>query len=104
MPLTVILVLLVGAAFIVAFLAVGDELPLERKLAAKRLNERVKLLATSLNAAGLGVLGAATIVPIVGQTSITPSETPPSVWTGLLAYAVLLSLALMTYRFMRSED
>ena len=76
----------------------------ERKLAAKRFNERVKLFATTANTVGLGILAAATIIPTFGQAPGTPSPAPHSWWTGPAAFLVLFSVALAAYRFLRSED
>ena len=39
----------------------------ERRLAAKRSNERVKLAATSLNAIALAVLGTAFVIPAINN-------------------------------------
>ena len=47
-----------------------DPVAAERKLRAKRQNERVKLLATTLNAPALGVAGAGTIVPGVTTPAV----------------------------------
>jgi len=79
----------------------------ERKLAAKRFNERVKLFATTANTVGLGVLAAATIVPNFGQAPAAPGGLPAAAhpwWTGPTAFLVLFSVALAAYRFLRSED
>lgn len=76
----------------------------ERKLAAKRFNERVKLFATTANAVGLGILAAATIIPNFGQAPGSLSSAPHSWWTGPAAFLVLFFVALAAYRFLRSED
>jgi hypothetical protein len=39
----------------------------ERRLAAKRVNERLKLVYTSINALAIGIIGAAVIVPGVSS-------------------------------------
>lgn len=38
----------------------------ERRIRARRLNERLKLAASSINTVGLTLLGAAALVPLVG--------------------------------------
>lgn len=75
---------------------------LDRKFAAKRHNERLKLLASTANTVGLGILAAATIVPNFGQSSPVPGAPAPW-WTDPLAFSVLFSIAFAIYRFMRSE-
>lgn len=73
-----------------------------RRLAAKRYNERVKLLATTMNTIGLGILAAATIIPIFGQA---PSAAPWAPWwTGPLAFVILWSIAFAILGFLKSED
>lgn len=78
----------------------------QRKLAAKRHNERLKLFATTANTIGLGILATATIIPNFGQTPPTPGipPVPHPWWTGPAAFLVLFSVALAAYRFLRSED
>ncbi len=78
----------------------------ERKVAAKRFNERVKLFATTANTIGLGILAAATIVPNFGQqpAAVSPSPSPHPWWTGPAAFLVLFLVALTAYRFLRSEE
>lgn len=73
----------------------------ERKLAAKRNNERIKLGATFLNTLAIGVLGAAVIVP-----SFNPDIQPGilSRALGVLVGGGLHLLAQWWYRFLRSED
>lgn len=39
-----------------------------RRIKAKRLNERLKLSATSVNTVGLTILAAAVLVPLTGGT------------------------------------
>ncbi|MCJ2011807.1 hypothetical protein [Methylobacterium sp. J-076] len=78
----------------------------ERKVAAKRFNERVKLFATTANTIGLGILAASTIIPNFGQPSGGAAQSPATHpwWTGPAAFLVLFSVALAAYRFLRSED
>lgn len=69
-----------------------------RRLAAKRNNERVKLVAGTFNAMALTILGAAFILPSIngGVGALT------LIW---IPVAVALHLgAHMAFRFMRSED
>jgi hypothetical protein len=54
-----------------------------RRLAARRLNEHLKLLVTTLNALALTTFGAAFILPAVSGTP----EVPPLFW-------ILIALAL----------
>lgn len=42
----------------------------ERRLAAKRNNERVKLVVTSLNAIALAIFGTAFVMPAVNNIAI----------------------------------
>lgn len=72
-----------------------------RKLAAKRANERVKLLANTLNALAIGVAGAGLIVPIVGEpTALFDAKRPA--W--LLFAAILHVCAQGALGLLRSED
>lgn len=75
----------------------------ERKVAAKRFNERVKLFATTANTIGLGILAAATIIPNFGQAP-SGATAPHSWWTGPAAFLILFLVALAAYRFLRSEE
>lgn len=69
-----------------------------RRLAAKRNNERVKLMAGTFNAMALTILGAAIILPGIngGPGALTLIWIPASVALHLGAH--------MAFRFMRSED
>jgi hypothetical protein len=40
-----------------------DPIAAERRLRAKRINERLKLLASFLNTLGLAIIGAAFVIP-----------------------------------------
>ncbi|TXM77340.1 hypothetical protein FV218_05675 [Methylobacterium sp. WL69] len=71
-----------------------------RKLAAKRVNERLKLLANLLNALGIGVIGAGVIVPGVHDPTRITLQTLAWIATGL----VLHLLAQGVLAFLRSED
>jgi hypothetical protein len=73
----------------------------ERKLAAKRFNERVKLGASFLSTLAVGILGAAVIVPLFSP-GIRPSV--PAVGAGILVGVSLHPLAQWVFRFLRSED
>lgn len=73
----------------------------ERRLAAKRNNERVKLIATSLNAIALAVFGAAFVVPAIANPAVLLSAGP---WI-LMSAALALHLgAHAVLRFLRSEE
>jgi dipeptide/tripeptide permease len=62
-----------------------------RRLAAKRHNERLKLLIVSVNALGLTTFGAAFILPMVGGAE----PKAPLIWI-IVAFALHL-LAQVTY-------
>ncbi|WP_020186657.1 hypothetical protein [Methylopila sp. 73B] len=70
----------------------------ERRIRAKRINERLKLLASSVNTVGLTVLGAAVLVPFIGGT-FTPAAV---VW--ILLAVGLHSVAQVLLSWLRSED
>lgn len=75
-----------------------DRAAKHRKLAAKRLNEHLKLVASALNTIGIAVLGAAFILPAIGGSVGGGSIT----W---IAVAVGLHMCgHVALRFMRSED
>ncbi|MEE8631498.1 MULTISPECIES: hypothetical protein [Methylobacterium] len=71
-----------------------------RKLAAKRANERLKLLAGFFNTLALGVIGAGVIIPTVAD--LTNAWPKSLVWlvTGLVLHCV--GQGALT--FLRSED
>ena len=69
-----------------------------RRLAAKRNNERVKLVATTLNAIALTTFGAAFILPTVNGGI----SAPPLIW--ILAAVTLHLGAHAVFRLLRSED
>jgi hypothetical protein len=74
--------------------------PSARKLAARRWNEHLKLIATSLNTIALGIVGAAYVIPGVAGTF--SMDLPRLIW---LFYALVLHLAShAVLRFFRSED
>ena len=70
----------------------------KRKLQAKRLNEHIKLLATTLNAAGLVVFGAGVLQPILAEPLGVAVNWH---WVGLSA--ILHLLAQTALRFIRLE-
>jgi hypothetical protein len=74
------------------------EQELERKLYAKRLNEHVKLLATTLNAVGLVVFGAGVLQPLVTQSSNFSVN-----WSWVVISAILHLLAQALIRLIRLE-
>lgn len=76
-----------------------------RKLAAKRINERLKLLANLLNSLAIGVIGAGVIVPAVRD----PSQGTLLILTWQMLTWITIGLALhlvgqSVFAFMRSED
>jgi hypothetical protein len=72
--------------------------PRPRKLAAKRFNENLKLLANSVNTAAMTILGAALIL-----TSINGLSAPAN-WGWLTAAASLHLVAQVLMRGLKSED
>ena len=73
----------------------------ERRLAAKRKDERVKLIATSLNAVALAVFGAAFLVPAVANPAVLLSSGP---WILMLTALALHFGAHAVLQFLRSEE
>lgn len=73
----------------------------ERRLAAKRNNERVKLLANAVNAAALAVLGAAFIIPAVNNPA---SLLAPGPWLLLLLAVAIHASAHAVFGLFRSEE
>jgi len=78
-------------------MAEADPIASERRLRAKRLNERVKLAASFLNTLSLAVVGAAFIV--LGVVSLATVR-----WSWLPFAAVLHVSAHMAFSRLRSED
>jgi hypothetical protein len=73
---------------------------LDRKLAAKRINERLKLLANLLNSLAIGVIGAGVIVPGVRDPTHVTLQTLTWIAIGLALHLV----GQIVFAFMRSED
>jgi hypothetical protein len=73
------------------------EQELLRKLQAKRLNEHVKLVSTTLNAIGLIVFGAGVLQPLLTQVS------GPINWLWIALSVILHLLAQSAIRMMRLE-
>ncbi|MDR4306923.1 hypothetical protein IHQ68_09865 [Chelatococcus sambhunathii] len=70
----------------------------ERRLRAKRANERLKLLATTMNTLGMTVVGVAVLVPVVAGAAGLLSL----IW---IVIAVVLHLAAqVALGSLRSED
>ena len=78
-------------------LAVPDPIDAERRLRAKRQNERLKLLVSFLNTLGLAVLGAAFVVP--GINSLASIQ-----WSWVLAGIALHLTAQGVLQRLRSEE
>jgi hypothetical protein len=74
-----------------------DAVARERKLRARRQNERLKLASTSLNTLSLAIVGAAFIVP--GVVTLEAVR-----WIWIPAAAVLHVSAHAVLRFLKSED
>ena len=72
-----------------------------RRLAAKRNNERVKLITTSLNTVGLAILGTAFIVPAINNVAVLLAPGP---WILLIVATALHVTAHGFIRFLRSEE
>jgi hypothetical protein len=72
-----------------------------RKLAAKRNNEHIKLVATVLNALCIALIGAAVIVPSVSSPEFFLTTRS---WILILAAFVLHLGAHAVLRLLRSED
>ncbi len=68
-----------------------------RRLAARRINERLKLTANFLNAIGIGVVGAAFIIP--GVTDLATVR-----WSWIPAGLALHLVAHLLLQSLRSED
>ena len=69
-----------------------------RKLQAKRLNEHVKLLATTLNASGLVIFGAGVLQPLLAQT-----PTPAVDWRWVALSLILHLIAQAALCFIRLD-
>jgi hypothetical protein len=70
----------------------------ERRLYAKRLNEHVKLLATTLNAIGLVVFGAGVLQPVLASSSGLVVN-----WSWVALSAILHLVAQAVIRLIRLE-
>jgi hypothetical protein len=68
----------------------------DRRLAAKRNNERVKLAASALNALSIGTAGAAFVLPAITAQGVH--------WVWLPAALALHFCGQAVFRFMKSED
>lgn len=71
---------------------------LVRKLQAKRLNEHVKLFATTVNAVGLVVFGAGVLQPLV-----TLSNSLATGWAWVVIATILHLWAQASLRLIRLE-
>ena len=74
-----------------------DPIASERRLRAKRVNERLKLLASFLNTLGLAVIGAALVVP--GIASLASVR-----WAWIPVGLVLHFAAQTALGLLRSEE
>lgn len=68
-----------------------------RRLAAKRMNERLRLAANFLNAIGIGIVGAAFIVP--GMTDLSTVR-----WSWIPVGIILHSVAQLLLQLLQAED
>jgi hypothetical protein len=73
----------------------------QRRLAAKRSNERIKLVANAFHTLSLGVVGAALIIPGVASPAKL-LEPAPFVW--LFVAFSLHSVAQAVLQLLRSKD
>lgn len=74
-------------------MAEGDPIGAERRLRAKRYNERLKLLVGFLNTLGLAILGAAFVIPGVSSfAGVQWSWVSIGIVLHLLAHGVLQRL------------
>jgi hypothetical protein len=73
----------------------------ERKLAAKRFNERLKLFVTALNGIAVALVGAGLLVPAIGHPEALMNQ-----WLGLwfLIPIGFHALAQHLIGFLRSEE
>ena len=69
-----------------------------RKLQAKRFNEHVKLLVTSVNAVGLVIFGAGVLQPLVAQVPGAAVD-----WRWVVLAAILHVAAQAVIRLTRPE-
>jgi hypothetical protein len=69
----------------------------DRKLRARRQNERLKLASTSLNTLSLAIVGAAFIVP-----GVVTLEAVRWIWIPIAAILHIAAHAVL--RFLKSED
>lgn len=74
-----------------------DPAPQERRLRAKRQNERLKLLVGFLNTLGLAILGAAFVIP--GVSSLAGVQ-----WTWVCVGIGLHVVAQAVLQRLRSEE
>ena len=70
----------------------------QRKLNAKRSNEHIKLLVTTLNALGLVVFGAGVLQPLLAQLPSAGVN-----WSWVALSAILHMLAQAAIRLIRLE-
>lgn len=71
-----------------------------RKLAAKKLNEHIKLFGSFANTVGAAIVGAAFILPYIKDHSDLPPDAPRWVVIGL----VLPLVGHVALRFLKSES
>ena len=72
-----------------------------RKLQAKRFNEHVKLLVTTINAIALVIFAAAVLQPLIGTAS--GSDMKPVGWPWVMVSAILHLFAHGVIRLIRAE-
>ena len=73
-----------------------------RRVAAKRFNERLKLIANLLNTSAAALIGAALLIPLVQQDTTILWELWPWLW--FLIAVLLHMLGHVVLSRMRSED
>jgi len=69
-----------------------------RRLAAKRANERIKLLIVSVNTVALTMFGATLVIPVVSGSR----QDVPVTW--ILVAIGLHVMAQALFQFLRNED
>ena len=77
------------------------EITRRRKLAAKRTNERLKLLTSAMNTLAVGIVAAAMIVPGINSVS---ALLEPHRFAWLSTALTLHVSALFALRWLKSED
>lgn len=78
-------------------MGVADPVGAQRRLRAKRQNERIKLLVSFLNTLGLAIIGAAFVVP--GLVSLSAVQ-----WTWVAVGVILHLSGQAAFGLLKSEE